>query len=170
MKKYLILAIVLSVLIMSWTSSDDWNEAEQSAYTPILMKKDAMRSSIDYFTNRQLKSPGKMYFANNYIYIVEKYGGIHIYNNSNPSVPVYKGFINVPGCVDVAVKGDIVYADNAVDLVAIETDYSSATVVKRFENVFPELLPPDLTYMPSIYLPQNRPENTAIVGWEKRDI
>jgi len=65
--------------------------------------------------------------------------GVHIINNSNPSNPVVKAFINIPGNVDIAVKGNTLYADMYSDLVSIDiTDPLHAKLLKNVANVFPE--------------------------------
>lgn len=66
----------------------------------------------------------------------------------------------------MAMKGNILYADNAVDLVAV--DLSSPVnimVTKRIKNVFPELTPPGYNWIPWNYTAENRPENTIVVEW-----
>ena len=68
----------------------------------------------------------------------------------------------------MAVKGQTLYADNAVDLVAIDlSDINNITVTKRIKNVFPELSTPDGSYYWK-YSSKNRPENTIIVGWDNK--
>jgi len=72
----------------------------------------------------------------------------------------------VPGCVDVAVRNNILYVDNAVDLVAVRLDpeNSTATVVARRNFALPEMLSPD-GYIPTKYSRSMRPANTEIIGW-----
>jgi hypothetical protein len=46
--------------------------------------------------------------------------------------------IRVPGNIDIAMEGDILYADSAVDLVAIDvSNPSEASVTQRLENIYP---------------------------------
>ena len=64
--------------------------------------------------------------------------GIHVINNANPSQPVNVAFIDIPGNMDMAVKGNILYADLYTDLVAIDiTDPLNVKVKKVIEGVFP---------------------------------
>jgi len=64
--------------------------------------------------------------------------GIHIIDNTNPESPVNKYFINIPGNLDVAVKGNILYADLFSDLVTIDISNPSHIQVKKVtEKVFP---------------------------------
>ena len=99
-------------------------------------------------------------------YIFAEKKGIHIIDNSVPESPVNLRFIEIPGCLDMAVKGSVVYADNAVDMVCIDvSDINAIREVKRIKGAFPELVPPDLTAMPDAFSPKHRPENTVIVEW-----
>ena len=105
---------------------------------------------------------GKIYYRAPYIFVNERYKGVHIINNSDPAHPVNEGFILAPGCIDMAVKGHILYLDNAVDLVSFDLD--SKQVTKRIRDVFPEPLPPDdFKYNPYF----KRPENYILVEWKK---
>jgi hypothetical protein len=64
----------------------------------------------------------------------------------------------------MAVKGNILYLDNAVDLVSF--DLNSKKVTKRIRNVFPEPLPPEDFFR---YRLENRPKGYIIVNWEKME-
>lgn len=49
--------------------------------------------------------------------------------------PVKISFYDIPGNFDIAVKNNIMYADNAIDLIAIDiTDISNPKTVKRIED------------------------------------
>lgn len=153
-------------LIISGFSIDTYYD---SVYTPVLMKREDLEKSIKLMESKDIKVPGKIYAKDNYLFISEKYEGIHVIDNSDPSKPVNTGFINVPGCIDIAIKGTSMYVDNAVDLVAIElSEYPKITVNERVTNIFPEILPPGYDYMPNKYLPGNRPSKTIIVKWIRR--
>ena len=56
----------------------------------------------------------------NYIFLNEVNKGVHIIDNSNPAKPSIKAFINIPGNVDIAVKGSTLYADLFADLVVVD--------------------------------------------------
>jgi len=140
-----------------------------SEYKPILMKRADLEASISYTHAQEITEAGKIYLKGNTIYINEKYKGIHVIDNTDPAKPQKIGFIVVPGCIDMSMKEDILYVDNSVDLVAINltNGLSQLTVTKRLKKIFPELTAPDNRILQSQYQPENRPENTVIVGWEK---
>ncbi len=63
---------------------------------------------------------------------------MHIINNSDPENPVNERFVNIPGNFDMAVLGNILYADSYVDLLAVDiSNVNNVRVVKRLERAFP---------------------------------
>ena len=113
------------------------------ANVPVYMSYADLRSSVKALPARELEKPGKIYFKDNYLLIVEKFKGIHVIDVSNPANPKNTSFVEVPGCVDIAVKGHILYADSYVDLVAIDvSDISKIKEVNRLKDVYPYAVPP----------------------------
>ena len=139
----------------------------QSGYIPVLMQRAEMERAVKLEPPRPMNDPGKIYYKSPYLFIVEKYKGVHIIENSNPANPEKIGFIHVDGIRDIAMKDDVMYADNAVDLIAIQFNAlnTSVSVSKRLKNYFPEMSAPDGMAVPS-YIYKNRPANSIIVGWK----
>ncbi len=81
---------------------------------------DDFRIDPSFVSERKLEIPGKIYFYNDMIMINERYEGIHIYDNSDPSSPQSIGFLAIPGNLDVSIRNDIMYADSYVDLLTID--------------------------------------------------
>ncbi len=126
-----------------------------------------MEKNVKLEEPRSIKDAGKIYLKDHLIFINEKYKGIHVIDNSNPESPVNIAFIKVDGCIDIAVKQDVLYADNAVDLIALKLNenINSIEVVKRIKDVFPEPVSPDgrsLTWKEQ----QAVPDNAILVRWE----
>lgn len=84
-----------------------------------------------------LKNAGKIYVKDNYLFINEVGAGIHVLDNRNPAQPLSLAFLSIPGNHEIAIKDSILYADNFLDLVAINIgNPRNARVVKRIENAF----------------------------------
>ncbi len=159
--------LIFSALIILIFCSVDPVPSEPFPYRPIVMTRQMLENSVEMQEPAHLVRPGKIYIKDHYIFINEKYHGVHIINNSDPSNPVIEGFLRIPGCIDMAMKENMLYADNAVDLVAVDLSNPQAiTVTKRIKGVFPEHTPPGYTWVPWNYSAENRPENTIIVAWE----
>ena len=106
--------------------------------TPIYKTLSEIRSGIEMQAPRLLEKPGKMYFYNDYIFINEQREGVHIINNSNPEVPANIGFIAIPGNVDIAIRQNVLFADNYIDLLTINiNDIANPQLIHRNEDVFP---------------------------------
>ena len=168
MKKRFIYPLLFLVILVFNSSGDDFYNP--SEYFPVLMERTELEKSVKFRDAQEIENPGKIYYKDQVIYLNEKYKGIHIIDNSNPELPKNIGFINLPGCIDIAIKNNSMFADNATDLVAIDiSNISSLKVTDRVKNVFPESTPPDLEYIPYMFSVSNRPSNTIIVGWKKLD-
>lgn len=108
-----------------------------SVLEPVYMSPQEIRSSIAILEPEQIEATGKIYMYKQYLLINEPDKGIHIVNNQDPERPENIRFISIPGNYDVSVRGDILYADSYVDLVAFDIrNMDNITEVERLENVF----------------------------------
>lgn len=107
-------------------------------YTPVYKTVAEVRGNIKSDAPVSVKNPGKIFVLGNYIFLNEIDKGVHVIDNSNPAAPVNKYFIAIPGNLDLAVKGKILYADNYKDLVTLDISNPDKVQVKKIsENVFP---------------------------------
>jgi len=105
---------------------------------PIYKTLDEIRVDVNVEAEKEMENPGKIYVYGQYIFVNELHKGIHVINNTDPQSPVKESFIAIEGNVDMAIKDGVLYADNYVDLLALDiNDPKNATVLKRIENAFP---------------------------------
>lgn len=136
-------------------------------YKAILMKRADLEASVNLAGSpKVITNPGKIYLYKNWVFLVEKYKGIHLIDNTDPANPVVKDFLKVPGCIDVAVGNDILYVDNAVDLVGVSVNFNEmkSREVCRKKKALPEIVSP-YGYIPPNYQVEHRPVDTEIVAW-----
>ncbi len=165
--RYKLLLFLILPLLAAFSIEPD--ERSLTIYKPVLFKKSDLASSIYTLPASDFSNPGKIYIYGNYIYLVDLYTGIHVIDNQNSANPTKTGFIHIPGVVDLAIRNQVLYADNAIDLVAIDiSNFPEIRVTERLEAIFPEHTPPDLEWIPHAYSSYNRPANTVIVGWVKK--
>jgi hypothetical protein len=108
-------------------------------FRPVYKTSAAVRADIRSNTAEEVQQPGKLFLKDHYIFLNEVDKGVHIIDNTDPAHPRNVAFIDIPGNVDIAVKGNTLYADLYTDLVAIDiSDPLNAQVTKFVENVFPE--------------------------------
>lgn len=129
-------------------------------YEPIYMTRTQLEGSIKISEPRSMIKAGKIYVFQDYIFITDENKGFHIYNNGNPTAPVLVAFLEVPGATDMAIKDNIIYINQAVDLVAVSIESIQVTVHKRIPNTFPSKISPD-GYM------HHAGENEIIIDWKK---
>ncbi|MGE5107459.1 MAG: LVIVD repeat-containing protein [Sphingobacteriales bacterium] len=160
------IAAPVIVFLISWffqSCLKDKIEKTYWVYEPVYKTKSEVLSEIKSSTPSAIKNPGKIYFYGNYIFLNEVNKGIHIIDNSNPSSPVIKAFINVPGNVDIAVRGNTLYADLFTDMVVIDiANPLNATLKKVIPRVFPERVYANGTFVAD--------SNKVIVDWVERKI
>lgn len=164
--KYIFTTLVLMLTIVS--SCTDKVYETFTANAPVYLSYEDLRAAVKLSAARALNNPGKIYFKDQYIFINEKMKGIHIIDVTDPANPQNKGFLEIPGNVDIAIKENILYADSYIDLVSI--DVANLTDIKevgRVEKVFPYTLPPyDVKYP----LAKIEEEKGVVVSWEVKSV
>ena len=133
-------------------------------YRPIYSSQNEIRQ-VTTEAPRALRKPGKIYVRGNYLFINEQGKGLHLIDNADPRVPRKLSFIKIPGNVDIAVKGNLLYADNGRDFVVLNiADPTNVQLVKRIENAFPiQSFPPYIqTYFECV-----DESKGVVIGWEK---
>ncbi len=165
-----VLSLLLLFVILPSCVVDDGLlvEGDVQGLKPIYADANSI-TSISLIPPIPLENPGKIFLKDNMIYINELRKGVHIINNTDPTNPLPVGFIEIPGNVDIASKGDVFYFDNYRDLIAIKFDsFNEITVVKRIENLFPETnqYPDEF----GIYFECVDESKGIVVGWEPTTI
>jgi len=172
MKKINLYFLSLTAVLCLSSCLDKYTE-ELMLNVPVYMDYATLRSAVQSAQTRELTQPGKICFKGQYLLIVEYREGIHVIDVSNPENPQNKVFIEVPGCVDIAVKDNILYADSYVDLVAIDlSDINHPKEKNRLKDVFPYTVPAaENEKLPYAAVEQ---EKGVVVAWEtkreKRDL
>lgn len=153
--------VLFSILFYS---CEDSTYREYKGNSPVYISYEDLRASVKPSENVDLKNPGKIYYKDNYIFIVEELKGIHVFDNSNPSSPVKKTFITIPGVVDISITGNIMYADSYVDLVVIDVqDIANIHEVGRIKDILPYTVPPTGNDFPKGNIDKNK---GLVLTWE----
>lgn len=166
MKKLSMLCILTFMLTLSscwfnWNVDDGTIEPRQSAYKPIVMHRNDVESSVRLSSSEAILQSGKIYVKGDYLFINEPNKGFHIIDNNNPENPQRIKFLHALGSTDMETKSNIIYINQATDLIAVEWNPSDLTinVTKRIRDVFPEKASPDNFY----YFPQG---DSIVVDWQ----
>jgi hypothetical protein len=170
MKNLVNSSIVLLVLAASLSGCTDrtMERITYSANVPVYMSFTEFRNSFIKTEDTEISKPGKIYFKDNYLFVNEVGKGIHVIDNSNPANPEKVAFYKIVGNVDMAIRGNILYADSFIDLVAIDiTDINNPVEVGRLKNIFPQVVPEGDKWYPYSMVDRS---NGVVVGWEVNSV
>ena len=119
MKRF-ILPFCLLTALSQWSCTDRCEQTRTyKRYSPVTLNVAQIRQGVQSETARELVNPGKIYVKGNFLFINERKQGLHIIDNTNPAAPRNVAFLAIPGNGDLAVRGNILYADSYMDLVAL---------------------------------------------------
>jgi hypothetical protein len=130
--------LLASVLFLQACEDDCQETITYISYQPVFMLTEELRSAVAMEAPRNLETPGKIWIYGQMLLINEPLKGIHVFDNTDPENPQSRGFINIPGNVDMAVRGNLLYADSYIDLVMIDlSNPLEAKEVGRIQGAFP---------------------------------
>ena len=170
MKTLIKSAAFLVVMMAALTACNDRTKEliTYEANVPVYMPFDEFRASFEKSAPIEISHPGKMYFKDGYLFINEYGKGIHVIDNSDPSNPEKVAFYEILGNVDMAISGNVLFADSYVDLLSIDiTDINNPVEIDRLENVFPEIVPEGELWYPYAMVDKSK---GVIVDWEVKKI
>ncbi|MDB5207419.1 MAG: hypothetical protein JWR72_2494 [Flavisolibacter sp.] len=156
----LLFIVAITALLQGCIKDQCKNTYHYTYYVPVYKTTAQVRANIRSNAPRPIEQPGKIYIRPPYIFLNEIDKGIHIIDNSNPSNPINKAFIDIPGNMDIAVKGNTLYADLYTDMVTIDiANPLNVAVTKIIDGVFP------YRYYGSFHSDSTK----VIAGWVERD-
>ena len=155
-----ITCVFITVLFFAGCTKDQCTQT-YTYFMAVYKTSNEVRANIRSNQPREIQRPGKLFIKGDYIFLNEVDKGIHIINNVDPANPKNVAFIDIPGNMDLAVKGNILYADLYTDLVALDISNPLQAVVKNIiDNAFPHR-----NYTGGFTADQSK----IIVDWVKRD-
>ena len=170
MKNLVKSALLLMVLMAAMSACKDRTTEliTYDANVPVYMPYDEFRASFLKSAPAEISHPGKMYFKDGYLFVNEYSKGIHVIDNTDPSNPEKIAFYEILGNVDMAIKGNVLFADSYIDLLAIDiTDINNPVEIDRIENVFPEIVPEGELWYPYAMVDKSQ---GVIIDWEVQKI
>ena len=161
--------LILCSMLVGMLSCNDDEKGEYAEYLvahPLTMTRSEFRNSVDIIDPIPVRESGKIYTYENYIFVNDKYKGVHVIDNTDPTSPRKVAFIKIAGNVDISVKNNYLYADSITDLIVLDiSDLDNITIVNRLENVLRDNVIWPLEA--DIYDYENWDyENEILIGWE----
>lgn len=144
MKKTVLLLLVSIMLASCWLPNEP-NEFPRQEYQPVIITRNVLETSIAFQNAQPIVKSGKIYIKGDLMFINDVNKGFHVYDYTNPSKPERLYFIKAPGATDLAIKGNTIYINQAVDLVTATFDPTTRIfkVTNRNKNVFPQKQAPN---------------------------
>lgn len=137
--KRILFTVGLTMLVLLQGCVKDQVMTRTTLYRPVYKTKEEVRANIKSSNPIELTAPGKLFYKDGYVFLNELNKGVHIIDVRNPAAPANIAFVHVPGAVDLAVRGNILYADMYTDLVAIDiADPRKVQLKTVVPGVFPE--------------------------------
>jgi hypothetical protein len=167
---------ILFVLLFAGLSScnDGENTEKVMGLKPIYSSSEELATLITSVDPIPLRQVGKIYTKGNLLFINEVNTGVHVYDNNDATSPKKLKFIKVPGNIDIAMKGNYLYADMGTGLVTIDiADLDNVKVTSVDNNYVSEInqvQPPqstlDLVNQRKVYFECADRTKGAIIAWE----
>jgi hypothetical protein len=159
---------ILPAITIFFYSCEDETFREYEGNAPVYMTYPDLRAAVKNQQNVDLENPGKIYYKDNYIFIVEELKGIHVYDNTNPASPVKRTFVNIPGVVDISISGNTLYADSFVDLVILDVqNIDNIHETGRVNDVLPYTVPATGNKLPTSYVDSKK---GVVIEWDVKTI
>ena len=159
----LFLVLFLFLLFFSGTSS-----FTIEGYKPIYIPETEAKI-IKAVPPQEMDTQGKIYIKDHYIFVGDINLGVHVFDNTDPLNPKKILFYQIYGNHDISIKGNIMYADNLQDLVAINiSDMNNPVEVKRVPGVYKLLnqhYPENVSW--GTYFECVDPSKGFVAGWTK---
>jgi len=157
-------------LLLTISGCDKHNASKFYTYTlykPVLALKSTVLANLNGDAGKKIDAAGKIYRKDPWLFVNDIDKGIHIIDNSDPRHPAQVAFLSIPGNQDIAVRGNILYADMYTDLLAIDiSDPHHVKLIGDLPHTFPYRYYVNGTVMDSLHVATDwiKKDTTVIVS------
>jgi len=164
--------ILCAILILSMTSCFEYVDGGEefiprepinyNDYQAINYSRSEIDQTVKLMPPQEMINSGKIYVFNDMLFVGEERKGFHVFDNSDQRNPQKIKFIQVLGSTDLSIRNDVLYVNQAADLIALRYDASqdSLQLMKRVPNSFPE-------YRSPYGYSGTHSQDSITVGWVK---
>lgn len=155
-----ILALFALMLFISSCLKDE-NLKRYTFYTPEYATMQEVQDNVKSKAPQPIENLGNMIVYNNYILAVENAKGIHLIDASTKRAPVKIGFIPIPGCQNMVIRNNYLYANCYTDLFIIDiNNIQDIKLVNAKDSMFN-----NQRYVGGYRIDRDH----IIVNWQKKD-
>jgi hypothetical protein len=130
-------------------------------YRPVYAS--ASSAEISFLPARPLINPGTIVRNEKFLLIGEPKQGVHFFDNTDSTAPKALGFLQITGNTELAVRNDVLYADNESSLLAIDIKDINHITVLSHVSVWSLIVPPARGF----YFECIDTTRGPVVGWNK---
>jgi len=168
----IITPLAILLLVMGGCDNPRWNSGfTQMGYKPVYASSGDLKLLIKSSPAKALTETGKIYTKGNLLLVNQPFQGVHVIDNTDPANPINTSFLEIPGNIDVSIKGNYMYADYSGKIVVIDiSDIShprvtqNVTLDTHFQEYPPQAdLTRDFTWRTYFECPD--PKKGVVVGW-----
>jgi hypothetical protein len=163
--KFLVSAIGLLMLVLIQScipeTEPEYAVSESFGFRPVYSGDEDVAISIQ--APQDVHEPGKIYEYGKYLFVNEISEGIHVFDNTDPSVPAPVAFIRIPGNTEMAMRDSILYANHLGRIAAIQLkDVNTIEEIASlsFQSSSGGVLPPKGYYFECI-----EPGRGVVLNW-----
>jgi hypothetical protein len=164
------LVIILAAVGLQSCDKSKGEVGEVDGFVPVYVSNTTAKTIGFSGTVKATVNAGKIVALGSTLFQVEAGTGVHVINMANPSSPVKIGFLDIPGCQEMSIKGNFIYTNNFNDLVVINiASLVNPSVVKRIDNAFPNAFS---SYPPErgSYFECADPTKGVVIAWTRTKI
>jgi hypothetical protein len=163
-----------AVILLFWGCTggrSDTRTGSIMGFKPIYASSGDMKAIIRSSPAKNLTETGKIYVKGGLLLINKPFSGVHVIDNTDPAKPVNLSFLEIPGNIDVSMKGNFLYADYAGKIAVIDvTDIANPRVTQsveldtKFQN-YPPQADIQNRWTTRTYFECPDPSKGLVVGW-----
>jgi len=158
--------LVLTMVLLSGCFGEfipEFDIEKIEGYKPIYVDANmevALEAPIPFFQQ------GKIYHYSHYIFVEEIGRGFHIIENIDKTSPTKVGFFQIPLNTNIAVRGNIVYANSGPHLLALKILEDGTIVTNKLANVFNSANTKNYPPVSGNYFECVDEDLGEVIGWE----
>jgi len=132
-----VLSFLGTVLLLLVSGCEKSHDRLYVIYEPIYAERTTVIASLNGNASEPITAVGKIYVKDPYIFISDTGRGIHVIDNHNPSHPIQTAFLAIPGNNDIAIKGNLLYADMEDELLTLDiSNIHNVKLLNEQEGIF----------------------------------
>ncbi len=137
---FTLFALILQSCVFQFETEGDEPLIDSQEYEAITLNRTEFENAVQIKPVQNMRQSGKIYLYQNYVFINDVNKGFHCFRYNPNHQPIAHSYIDIPGATDLAIRNNILYINQAVDLVSLQcnADFTEILNIHRNRNVFPQ--------------------------------